>query len=439
MFAIARAGMRERFDESLLVRARTFAGMVVEEPRSGTEESRLVFEYFGSLGPMDLGVFVRVSTGDGMVLAESPGWQKVWTQQARLGDKAALTELNLGRAAGRGAIVAALATHDPEDAHAQTAEPTPKRTAVVQVVGLLGEVEETESALAWALVIGGVAAIGGAAAAVWLGVARGLSPLTRLRTELAGIDANEPRAVSGPEHYPEELRPVVATLGDVLLRLRAVVERERRFTDAAAHELRTPISELRTIVDVARRWPDEERMRRSLGEAGAVVEEMGELLEVLLAAARGGAAYAGHEPELVALLPLAREIAGRAVARNVSWSFEGDDTVAWRGARSAITAIMRNLVQNAAEYTPEGGTARVTVKREDEGVVLLVENGPVKLAAADVERMFEPFWRGDAARTDRGHRGLGLFIVAGLCESMGMRREARLRDGSLEMTVCGAG
>jgi signal transduction histidine kinase len=438
VYAIARGGLRERFDEALVARARTIAAMVVEEPRNGGEAGGLVFEYYGSLRLEDLGVLVRASTGDGKVLAESPGWQEGWSLSPQLGSEPVLKGLNLERAAARGAAVAAVATRDPEDVHAGAAEPVPERTAIVQVVGMLDEVEDTESALAWALVIGGLAGLAGAAVAVCVGVRRGLAPLARLREELAEVDAREPRAVSNAGAYPEELRPVVSTLGELLQRLRAVVERERRFTDAAAHELRTPIAELRTIVDVARKWPDEERMRRGLAEAGAVAEEMGALLEVLLAAARGGAAYAGQEAETVALLPVAREMAGRAVpsggSRGVSWMFEGDETASWQGPRAAIAAIVRNLVQNAGEYTPAGGSVRVTVGRED-GVVLRIENGPVTLSAADVERMFEPFWRGDASRTDRGHRGLGLAIVTGLCESLGMQAAARLRDGVLEIVV----
>jgi signal transduction histidine kinase len=414
VYAIARVEMRERFDEEMVAKARTFAAMVVEEPPTASEPSKLVFEYFGSLGAADLGAFVRVSTGDGKELAKSPEWQGEWTRSPALGDEAVQPDLHIGRASARGAAVAALATRDPEDVHPEPAERTPTRTAIVQVVALFDEVEETESALAWALVIGGLTAMGGAAAAVWVGVRRGLAPLARLQDELAGLDPSALATVSGAAQYPEELRPVVSTLQELLVRLGAAMERERRFTDAAAHELRTPIAELRTIVDVARRWPDEERMRRSFAEADGVAEEMEGLLEVLLAAARGGAVHAGQEQEEVSLLPLAREIASRTPTSGVSWAFEGDETGWWRGAPTAVAAIVRNVVQNAGEHTSEGGSVQVSVVDGDGGAILRVANGPVTLSAADVERMFEPFWRKDASRTDRTHRGLSPSGESGL-------------------------
>lgn len=205
------------------------------------------------------------------------------------------------------------------------------------------------------------------------------------------------------------------------------MERERRFTDAAAHELRTPIAELRTISDVADRWPEPERLRRSVTEARAIADEMEALLESLLAVARGGKAYESQPAESVMVLPLARSIAESKLEqfrrRGVSCALDGEDDAHWHGPRGAILAILRNLIENAAEYTPDGGSVRISATTNDGSTSFAIENGPMSLQPDQAVHIFEPFWRADTARSDREHRGLGLSIVATLADALQLRRD----------------
>ncbi len=424
VYVVARSNLRAQLDEALVARARTFAALVVEE------DGGLEFDYDGSIREEDAGVLVRVTTADGNPVAQSPGWPAELQRPDPMGPAApTLRSLRLrtGEAA-RAVAIAVGAMLDPDDPRAPGERSG--QTIVVEVIGRTGSVRAAESAVLGALVAGSLLAAAGTAAAVWIGIRRGLGPVRRLGSELDRIDARDPALPATADTYPEELQPIIAALDELLDRLRAAMQRERRFTDAAAHELRTPIAELRTIADVAARWPDGERLRHCVIETGSIAEEMEALLETLLAAARGGTAYAAHPAESVALLPLARAVAARELdglhRRSVSCGFQGDENASWIGPRGAILAIVRNVVQNAAEYTADGGAVRISAMTSGTSTVFEAENGPVSLRPADVDRMFEPFWRAEESRSDRTHRGLGLSIVASLCDSLNLRRQVAL-------------
>src|SRR5262249_9793902 len=125
-------------------------------------------------------------------------------------------------------------------------------------------------------------------AAAWLvawNLERGLSPLARLGAQADAIGSESLATRFPVTGVPAELVPIGHRLNDLLARLDSAFERERRFTAAVTHELRTPIAELRSACDVALRWPEESRA--SLAEAHEVSIQMGRLVEALLELRRG--------------------------------------------------------------------------------------------------------------------------------------------------------
>ncbi len=436
VYAAASSSFRMQHDEALAARAGTFASLIIEEPHEPDEPDEdygLVFDFKGSLREEDIGVLLRIVTDQGTVLAESPGWPTDRTtppQAPQPGGAPILSDVRInGAEAARAAAIASFAAAEPvEDVPVGTPLPASRHVAIVEVIGRTDAVHRAESAVLFALILGGLLAVVGASAAVWLGVTRGLVPVRRLGGAMDRLGPQDLSSSLSPENYPRELAPIITSVEGLLKRLREAVERERRFTDAAAHELRTPIAELRTITDVANKWPEEPRLRAAITEARAIADEMEALLVVLLAAARGGAAYQSQPSERVPLLPLARTIAAGRLAnlhrRGVSCTFDGDDRAEWHGPRGAILAIVRNLIDNAAEYTPDGGAVRIMAAQNGKGVRFEIENGPVSLGADEAQRIFEPFWRADRSRSDRTHRGLGLSIVATLAEGLHLRRES---------------
>jgi len=440
VYFVARSGLRGQFDRVLEQRARTFASLVIEEPPDPEEEEDdeggLVFDYKGPLTESALGVFVRIATEDGEVLAASTDWPEQAPgpfAEEESDEELEFEDVTFGPAERRGrmAVLRRLAAAESESDDDSALEVS-EHTVEVAVIGDTAPIAATESALLVALGVGALVAAAGTAGALWFGIGRGLAPIGRLRSQVDGFetDGYSGSAIAGA--YPEELRPIVGALHRLFGRVAAAMDRERRFTDAAAHELRTPIAELRTISEVAMRQPDGDRLLRSAQSSREIAIEMEALLEDLLAVARGGAGglRGCGASERVALLEAVRGASKPREddlrARGVGMEIEGDASACWTGPRGAVLAVVRNLVSNACEYTPSGGRLRITATSNGAGSALLVENGPVALSEADVGRMSEPFWRADESRTDRRRRGLGLAIVASFADGLGLTREIAL-------------
>jgi signal transduction histidine kinase len=246
-----------------------------------------------------------------------------------------------------------------------------------------------------------------------------------------------------PPARTAELQPVVDTLNDLLTRLASAFERERRFTSAAAHELKNPIAELRTLAELAVRWPDDpEVAAATCAELVALAKQMERTVSTLLELAR---AESG--------LPRATEVRPTDVSGLVARAWERVATrAAERGLRfsAAVSAervmhtdpilldrIVSNLLDNAVEYAAPGGTIRVVANGAASALHLLVANtatGGVDGAA--LAHFFEPFWRAAPLHDgDRGHVGLGLPLVRAICEALGGRVAARLEDREVKLEV----
>jgi len=253
---------------------------------------------------------------------------------------------------------------------------------------------------------------------IWWLVRRGLQPLDELRAAMAGRDIGNLRAV---EVLPSvELQPVVRELNGLLARLESSVVRERRFTADAAHELRTPLAVLRIHAENALATQDERERREALGMLVRGVERASRLVEQLLTLARVEPDAAAHRFETVRLNALVREELAAlfpvAARRRQEIDFIDEGEAAVFGNRALLGILVRNLVDNALRYSPEGSLVRVSLRAPvaAAGGAALAElrvddQGP-GIPAALSQRVFERFFRADTSRGDGA--GLGLSIVA---------------------------
>ena len=238
-----------------------------------------------------------------------------------------------------------------------------------------------------------------------------LRPVARLarRLDASGYDHLAELPLSG---MPEELRPFIGSINRLLRRLAEMIEQQRRFVAAAAHELRSPITALSVQAENLDQTelPREGRERLTALQAG--IRRTGHLLEQLMALARYETAGA-PEVQVVALDRVARGVVGDllpiAHRRAVDLGFERLESVAARIDATALAVLIRNLVDNALRHTPDGGRIDLHLYASDASAVFCVEDTGPGICEADLPRIFEPFFRG---RSSMGEgTGLGLSIV----------------------------
>jgi two-component system sensor histidine kinase TctE len=253
---------------------------------------------------------------------------------------------------------------------------------------------------------------------VWLGLTRGLAPLKRLQQRIRRRRPDDLSPIN-LRNVPEELRPVIAAFNDMMARLEDNLEAQHRFIAAAAHQLKTPLTGLKTQTELALQETDYVQLHDYLQRIAGGVDRAAHLTSQLLQLARAEASHETvHDKEPVDLEDLVREVTAhcvpRALARNIDLGFEeaGVEMIIF-GVTLLLREMIDNLVDNAIKYTPAGG--RVTVRlRATSDWILEVEDTGIGIAKEDRSRVFERFYR--ALDTDAEGSGLGLAIVREIAE-----------------------
>ena len=222
----------------------------------------------------------------------------------------------------------------------------------------------------------------------------------------------------------DELDRLAETLNGMFARLAATFAEMRRFSADAAHELRTPLTALKGGIEVSLRAArSAEEYRAVLASSLEEVERLIRLAEDLLLLSRS---TAGSEAPVgrVELEPLLLEVSdiGARLARGSGVSVRINDMMpaTARGDGLALRRAMLNLVENAIKYTPAGGKVELSLTCADGSASIAVQDTGIGIAAADTERIFEPFVRLDAARArETGGTGLGLAIARAIVQGSG--------------------
>ena len=257
----------------------------------------------------------------------------------------------------------------------------------------------------------GLAALGGAM------IARiALRPVDEMASTARRITAEDlSRRVEG-RGSGDELDRLADTLNGMLARLEGAFDQTRRFAADAAHELRTPLTVLRGGIEVALRMErTPEEYRRVLASSLEEVQRLIRLAEDLLLLSRSLAGPEGARVP-VDLEPLVLEVfevgARLGHATGVSVRVDATTPLAARGDGAALRRALLNQVENAVKYTPAGGKVEIGLARADGFAEITVADTGIGIDPAEVERIFEPFHRLDAARAhDTGGAGLGLAIA----------------------------
>jgi signal transduction histidine kinase len=282
-----------------------------------------------------------------------------------------------------------------------------------------------------ATVVGTMAVAGGVS---WLVVSRGLRPLGVVAHAIAGMNETDLKQRIPRQGVPREIDPVVKQLNGLLARLDEAFERERTLTADVAHELRTPVAEIRTIAEVTlKRERATGEYREALGETLTVARTLQGLIERLLVLARLESGQMRPELRPVALRPLLSEfgmlVQAEAERRGVSFTNGCPSDAIVLADPMLLEVVLSNALFNAATYTPDGGRVEATAQRTGASWRFSIANTGCELKPEEAGRVFDRFWRADAARGKSGlNCGLGLTLVRRAIEAMGGAAEANVTD-----------
>jgi two-component system sensor histidine kinase QseC len=248
---------------------------------------------------------------------------------------------------------------------------------------------------------------------LWWNVRSGLMPLQRLRQVLLKRDTQTLLPVSLPE-TPQEVQPLLDALNDLLQRLALRMETERRFTADAAHELRTPIAAIRAQAQVAMSSTTNDVVRQlALQDTLIGCDRASRVVEQLLTLARiEGPQDLASEPFLLNQLAqqVLADLTPDALRRGQTLELLAPEALQVNGQSTLWHILLRNLIDNALRYSPNGATVRIQAQRlEGSQMEVTVQDSGAGLADADMARLGERFFRviGSSATGS----GLGWSIV----------------------------
>ncbi|HEX4123996.1 MAG TPA: ATP-binding protein [Tepidisphaeraceae bacterium] len=435
LYLYLRDELLEQFDHSLQAEATSLTSLVRED-----SDGSLDFGLDEDVPPNPRGrhwPYFLISRLDGTVLMRSSSLKGHDLPHVDVGDRGwkfsnlSLPDGNPGRAA------TIRFTPLPEDADnsapPRTASPAPRHPEVLQLTLARGrgEIDSTLAVLLSSLLVAAGALGLTSAVVVTFTIRQALRPLTRIGDEVERIGPASLGARFSTDELPTELVPICQRLNELLGRLGEAFARERRFTADAAHELRTPIAELRTLAEVALRWPaDKSAAPQTFEDVLAVSQQMERLVDALLANARCESSSTTLVIENVDLAPLIadawRPFAPGAHAKHLRINWEVPPALPIRSDSAMLRRLLGNLFSNAVAYCPPGGEITCRAQPLTDDTVVNITNTSAELTPADLPHLSEPFWRKDPARSGGAHAGLGLTLVAGYARALNAQVEFTL-------------
>lgn len=273
----------------------------------------------------------------------------------------------------------------------------------------------------------------------WWAVRQGLAPLRQLSQMLG---QRRPQALEALQidDLPSEMTPMVQALNALFERIGLMLVFERRFTADAAHELRTPIAGIRAQAQVAMGAGDDHAQRdHALQATLAGCDRATRLVEQLLTLARLEEAPVTAIAAVMDLSALARRVAAdlapAALARHQTLELDAVAPCAVAGAEMLVSMMLRNLIDNAIRYSPDGARVWVSVATESGQAVLRVQDSGAGMTEPEMARLGERFYR--VLGSEQPGNGLGWSIIKRIASVLGAQVQVRRSEmlGGLAVTI----
>jgi two-component system, OmpR family, heavy metal sensor histidine kinase CusS len=450
------AWLQREFDRGLEAKARALVALTEQE--GGRIEFDFEDELMPEFGDPARPEYFELWVADGSLAERSPSFElSDDTRRARLfkaSDPTASSrfhDLRLpdGRR-GRQIRIDFVPRRDTEDAPAQTlgasaAEPAQSGRRVATLI-VARERERLDADLRRLTIGVGVVALALLLALAGLMQAAlrvGLRSLDRLHRQVRALDVSSLGTRVDVEAPPEEIAVVVQQLNALLDRLEAGFKRERRLSSDLAHELKTPIAELRSLCEVGARWPeDRAAVRDFFMDARAIALQMERIVVHLVALARYDE---GREQIWKTRVPVAevvdaawKPLARAAASKRLEYRQQISPALCFDTDPDKFPLMVADILSNAVAYSPPGA-AVVCASAETNGrPSVSFSNRAENLEPQDLGVMFDRFWRKDEARSAGRNVGLGLSLVRAMADLLAIEIVTRLEpDKTFRITLSG--
>ncbi len=287
------------------------------------------------------------------------------------------------------------------------------------VMASLDTLREQHQEMVRALIVGVLLALMAAGLGGWLIGRQTLRPLSEMAEQASRIDASVSQARLSAARTDDELGVLARSFNGLLDRLATALHQQRQFMADASHELRTPVSVIRTATQVtlAKDARSLEEYRESLVIVGEQANRLSKLVDAMFLLSRAEAHGVPLRPEFLNLddvvVESARALRVLADQRGVTITTDGAQELGLTGDDALLRQMVGNLLDNAIRHADPGGIVLATLTREPDEIVLRVTNNGPGIAIADQQRVFERF-----VRLGSSHgAGLGLPIARWIAEA----------------------
>jgi two-component system, OmpR family, sensor kinase len=253
--------------------------------------------------------------------------------------------------------------------------------------------------------------------AAWSVVSASLYPLNRISQDIAkrSSESLDPVEIN---NIPKEVQPLVQELNLLLNRMDQALQSQQRFVADAAHELRSPITALKLQVQTLARANDEVSRNQGIARLLGGIDRISRLVEQLLALARHEPLSQQFEMEDISLNACLDQAIADVwpfmASKDIEMRQGKNERVAMRGEAGSVRILIRNLLDNAARYIPEGGTIQTDLEQDKDGILLTIQDSGSGIPRAERGRVFDRFFR--VPGTEQTGTGLGLAIVKAIAE-----------------------
>jgi len=265
-------------------------------------------------------------------------------------------------------------------------------------------------------------------------VSQGLKPIENLNQQIRDINFNDENACFDIISPPKEIKTIIDELNQFLMVNRTLLQSEQRLTSDIAHELKTPISELMSVTEIAIKYPQNDEVLATFkDDVISISMRMNNIVKSLLMFNKTNSKHfvlTTTEIDLVSELhSLIERFHSTSNESQSRINIESPASLLVQSDYFCIEAILTNLINNALYYSPQSTIVDIDIQTSEGTTALFISNQlSVAMNDNDLRNMFEPLWQKDQSRTSEDHFGLGLSIVKRLCRQMDIEISVHLKS-----------